>query len=179
MLRSRRLSVSSAPWLEAAFTVPVPSPTDKLVLLALARRADADGASAVGQRELMTVTGLSERAVRDALAALERAGLLIRGRGAHQLHLDGAADGPDRHDLPVEAADRHVAPVHDAAALRRAVVAEAGEWRTQSLFDTGRLEAGVLHARSPAAAAQLRRLAALAGVEVRTAPPSARTVGTG
>lgn len=59
------------------------------------------------------------------------------------------------------------------AALRRPVAAEAGEWRAHSLFDIGRRVAGALHARSPAAAAQLRRLAALAGVEVRVAPSPA------
>ena len=167
------------------------------MLLALARRADADGAAAVGQRELMAVTGLSERAVRDAQAALERAGLLTRGRSVQRLHLDGAANdldrrgapvgeenrrdvpvepAPERRDVPVEARDRQLPPVHDAAALRRAVAAEAGEWRAQNLFDTGRLEAGVLYARSPAAASQLRRLTALQGVEVRVAPSPARTV---
>ena len=188
----------SAPLLEAAFAARAPSPTDKLVLLALARRAEADGAAPTVQRELMAVTGLSERAVRDAQAALERAGLLTRGRGGCRLHLADLPGGSDRqlapvaeenrhaapvetapyrHAAPVEASDRHVAPVLDAAALRQAVAAEAGEWRAQTLFDTGQLDGGVLYARSLVTASKLRNIRAVAGIEVRVGPKPAGGAG--
>lgn len=72
--------------------------TEKFVLLALANFADAHGANAYpSQQTLMTLTSLSERAVRRAIAALKRQGLLTttlqRGRYGAQhytLHLPAA-----------------------------------------------------------------------------------------
>lgn len=63
--------------------VPV-SATCKLVLVCLADRADDDGACFPSLRDIQQRTGLSERAVRNALAELERAGVMHRDLRANQ-----------------------------------------------------------------------------------------------
>ena len=179
--------------LEQAFAIRAPTPTGKLVLLALAHAAGEDGSARATQLELADVTGLSERAVRDAQAALENAGLLRRARGGCVLQLEAAsetnrqeppvADPADRQEPPVEPAaderDRQLAPVHlDAEMLRAAVVREVGEAAAKSLFDTGQLDGGVLYARSLVAASKLRSLRSLAELEVRVGPKPAGAAGS-
>lgn len=58
----------------------VGNPTRKLVLLALAENANADGYSPVGHAYLADVAECSEKSVQRALDALESMGLLIRRR---------------------------------------------------------------------------------------------------
>lgn len=64
----------------AAFAVQGVSPSEKLLLLALANYADADGECWPSQTTLTFDTGLSERTIRTALASLEASGLLSRQR---------------------------------------------------------------------------------------------------
>jgi DNA-binding MarR family transcriptional regulator len=64
----------------SAFAVQGVSPSEKLLLLALANYADADGECWPSQTTLTFDTGLSERTIRTALASLESAGLLSRER---------------------------------------------------------------------------------------------------
>lgn len=64
--------------LSAAFALHVDSPTAKLVLLALANFADADGRCWPSQKTLGGLTSLSERAVRNAIDALASAGHLSK-----------------------------------------------------------------------------------------------------
>ena len=182
----------SAAALDRAFAIRAPTPTGKLVLLALAHAAGEDGSARATQLELADVTGLSERAVRDAQAALENAGLLRRARGGCVLQLESpaaanrqeppVADPADRQEPPVEPAadecDRQLAPVHpDPDVLRAAVVSEVGESAAKSLFDTGQLDGGVLYARSLVTASKLRSLRALAELEVRVGPKPAGAAG--
>ena len=64
----------------AAFAVQGVTPSEKLLLLALANYADADGECWPSQATLTHDTGLSERTIRTALASLEGAGLVSRER---------------------------------------------------------------------------------------------------
>ena len=183
----------SATALEQAFAIRAPTPTGKLVLLALAHAAGEDGSARATQLELADVTGLSERAVRDAQAALENAGLLRRARGCSVLQLEPpaaanrqeppVADPADRQGPPVKPApderDRQLAPVHPEPDVPRvAIVSEVGEPAAKSLFDTGQLDGGVLYARSLVAASKLRSLRSLAELEVRVGPKPAGAAGS-
>ena len=182
----------SAAALDRAFAIRAPTPTGKLVLLALAHAAGEDGCARATQLGLAAVTGLSERAVRDAQAALEAARLLRRAHGGCMLQLEAAsetnrqeppvADPADRQEPPVEpaadAGDRQLAPVQlTADVLRELVVRDVGEAAAKSLFDTGQLDGGVLYARSPVTASKLRNIRAVAGIEVRVGPKPAGGAG--
>lgn len=87
------------------------TPTQKLVLLSLAEHANDSGGCWPSTARLRELTGLSERAIRNAVRELEKLGLLIcrQGRGKtsshYSLHLSegqqmpvtrGAADAPQR-----------------------------------------------------------------------------------
>lgn len=92
-----------------AWRVPVSS-TCKLVLVCLADRADDSGACFPSLRDIIERTGLSERAVRMALAALERSGVLRRDlrvnrSTVYRLQIEhagsgGAPDAPGAQDAP-------------------------------------------------------------------------------
>ena len=102
----------------AAFKHDCPSPTAKLVLLALANYADADGLAYPSVKKIVSETGLSERAVRSALKVLVEAGAIEiearrRGDGTqksseYRLTLQTAPAAPseaDRvHEVPVQTA---------------------------------------------------------------------------
>lgn len=99
------------------------SATAKAVLLVLAEAADASGRTHLAQRTIAAAAELGERAVRDALAALETAGLLERehryrkgksgGRTTDACRLTLAA--PDAGKIPAPDAGkggyRHETPV--------------------------------------------------------------------
>lgn len=77
------------------------SATCKLVLVCLADRADDDGACFPSLRDIQARTGLSERAVRNALADMERAGVMRRDMRVNQstrywLHVGQVAEGGAR-----------------------------------------------------------------------------------
>lgn len=64
----------------AAFAVQGVSPSEKLLLLALANYADSDFECWPSQKTLTFDTGLSERTIRTAMGSLEGAGLISRER---------------------------------------------------------------------------------------------------
>jgi hypothetical protein len=64
--------------LAAVFQLEIESPTVKLVLLALANHADADGRCWPSQKTLAGLTSLSERAIRSALDVLTKDGWIGR-----------------------------------------------------------------------------------------------------
>ena len=88
------MSIEMLNW---AFHLQMDSPTDKLVLIALADHANHDGASWPSIARLCLFTALSERTVRAALRRLEAAGILhteqTNGR-TNRYWLTPAADTP-------------------------------------------------------------------------------------
>lgn len=118
------MSLRATAW---AWTVPT-SPTGKLVLLALADFADEVGHCWPGMSRLMEMTGLSERAVRTSLRALEaekairtergdgrghtsRYALLINQRGRQVPPLGGAERGQEMPERGQQVPERgHVVP---------------------------------------------------------------------
>ena len=62
-------------WIQSA-----PEPAAKLVLLALAEKADATGVSIVPQTELESITGINARPLRAHISRLELDGLLVKRR---------------------------------------------------------------------------------------------------
>lgn len=100
----------------------------KLVLLALAERADRFGVTFVGQKHAGEMTGLSPRAVVDNLKRLEEAGLIARfrrtrsngSRTSDWTVLAPAADRGPMADYP----DEGLAP-HEAVMLARSLTADS------------------------------------------------------
>lgn len=94
----------------------------KFVLVALADSADSAGRSFRGQKNLAEMTGQSERAVREHLEALERAGLVRR---VPRFRSDGTRSS-DESFLPPkgedgEVSNRHILPPADFAAGRKRI----------------------------------------------------------
>lgn len=94
----------------------------KFVLVALADSADSTGRSFRGQKNLAEMTGQSERAVRDHLDALERAGFVRR---VPRFRSDGTRTS-DECFLPPKGEDgeinhRHILPPADFAAGRKRI----------------------------------------------------------
>lgn len=73
----RRPQTLAVAW---AWSAPVQSASDRLVLVALAQHVDRFGCTVVGQRRLAHLSGLSDRTVRAALRRLTDAGIIRRIR---------------------------------------------------------------------------------------------------
>ena len=110
--------------MSAVFESKALGPVQRLVMLALADHADDQGRCYPSNARLCERTGLSERAVRQNIRALEDGGFLTVQIGAGQsgsnLYLvspSGAADAP-RHEMPPgtkRPTPRHVVPPSGAA----------------------------------------------------------------
>jgi len=91
------------------------TPTQRLVLLALAEYADDEGATSLPSlRRLERMTSLSRRGIAKTLNALEAAGLIARDEGecagatAYRLFLDRPASRLDSHENDLEGGSKHV-----------------------------------------------------------------------
>jgi len=145
-------TAAAASWLVWAKALPGLTPTQRLVVLELARLADGRGVAIVSIDHLIETTGRARSVVFDALAELEHAGRLSRQsrrRGRRQapsrfeLHRGHAPAWPtDRHPEPLKgtslasmartAGDR-VIDAEDNAGLREAIrSAQAEGWRGES-----------------------------------------------
>jgi hypothetical protein len=67
-------------WIDAILALNLPRPL-LLVLIVLARHAQADGTVAMGQKKLAGLLRQQKRAVRQKLAELEQRGLIVQLRG--------------------------------------------------------------------------------------------------
>ena len=85
--------------LALAFKIQDVSPSEKLVLLALANYADEEDQAWPSQRTLAKITCLSDRTIRTVLSALEERGLITR-------EADNRADGSRSTDLVTLHLDR-------------------------------------------------------------------------
>jgi hypothetical protein len=108
-------TAAAASWLVWAKALPGLTPTQRLVVLELARLADGRGVAIVSIDHLMEATGRSRMSVFRALAELERAGRLSR-----QSRRRGRRQAPSRFQLhrghvPVGQADRRPEPLAGAS----------------------------------------------------------------
>ena len=92
------------------------SPTQRLVLLALAEQAADDGETSLPPlRRLERMTGLSRRGIAKTLNALETAGWIVRervesdGLTAYRLLLDGSGSASESPENDREGGSKHVA----------------------------------------------------------------------
>ncbi len=90
----------------------------RLVLLALAERANSDGAAWPALPTLIAMTGLNRATVQRSISALERAGLLSRvtGSGRRSTRYQLAIEGPQ--DAAARAVDNEMSPERRGRTLR-------------------------------------------------------------
>lgn len=98
--------------LSACWRIEWLSPAQKLVLVSLADQANDDGVCWPSIRTLGIRTCLSERAIRDALRALEEMGLLTTGQreGRSSYYTVTPANGAPRQEMPGRGAGNAGAP---------------------------------------------------------------------
>ncbi len=95
------MSLSAMTW---AIEVPITRPTAKLALICLADHADGDGVCFPSQKSLAAKVGVSDRALRDALAWLEAEGFIVRTAR----HRKDGSRTSDAYQLPEEAYRKNV-----------------------------------------------------------------------
>lgn len=156
----------------AIFESTTLGPTERLIMLALADHADDDGRCYPSIQRLCQRTGLSERAVRTNLRALEKSGYVRTenggGRGGTSLYFisanpaadapfiatKGAAGAPGRKCPPAAGAGEkgHLVPVKGAADAPEpsgttiGTITAAADARTREAETSGDLIWSILHA---------------------------------